>query len=72
MVDWFEDFNSKFGQDPDLADIAKKKYYGHIQINFQDGKVTNCNMYQTKAFSVATPNSFSYSSYARSVLKSPK
>lgn len=71
-LDWIKDFTDKYGKDEDLSKLASSKYHGYVQINFSDGKVGHCNMYQSKQYTITTPNSFSYSSFETNRIKQPK
>ena len=68
-MDWIKDFAEKYGEDKDIKNLAANKYHGYLQINFSSGKVQNCNMHQSKTFTVATPNSFTYHSYESRIEK---
>ena len=70
-MDWISDFTSKYKDDVDLNSLADRKYHGYLQINFQNGQVMNCNLYQSKSYTVATPNSFTYVSHEGRVSKTP-
>jgi len=47
-MDWTDDLETKFGEDEEMKDLQKNKFFGHITINFFDGKVVDVNKYQTR------------------------
>jgi hypothetical protein len=49
-MDWLTDFKSKFSDDEDLKDLAMRRFYGSITINFQEGQVSNVDIKQHKIF----------------------
>lgn len=47
-MDWFEEFQEKFKNDEEITNLKKRRFYGHIQVNFYDGNVVDVNKYQTR------------------------
>lgn len=47
-MDWLTDFQTKFEKDEELKDLKTKRFYGHVTINFFEGKVVDVNKYQTR------------------------
>jgi len=39
-MDWIEEFIAEHGEKKELKDLEKEKFYGNLQLNFNEGKVT--------------------------------
>ena len=46
-MDWISEFQEKFKDDEEITNLKKRRFYGHLQINFFDGSVVAVNKYQT-------------------------
>jgi len=46
-MDWFKEFEEKIKDDKRLNNLKEEKFYGYIQINFQEGEIISFNKYQT-------------------------
>lgn len=46
-LDWLADFLNKFDGCKEIKDLQSDRFYGHVTINFFEGKVVDINKYQT-------------------------
>ena len=46
-MDWSENLETKFGNDKEVENLKKDKFYGYIQVNFRAGEIISLNKHQT-------------------------
>jgi hypothetical protein len=70
-MDWIDTFKKDFLKDEDLNHLKNNKFCGSVSLNFSAGRVLSCDFKQHKSFSIATPNSFAFTSYEQTARKVP-
>ena len=46
MMDWIQDYQDRFKDKPELANLKKDKFHGSVEINFSDGVSHGCKKHQ--------------------------
>ena len=44
MIDWWDDFENKFGYYKEIQNLKKEKFHGSLMLNFMDGELQNYNL----------------------------
>lgn len=47
-MEWLKELYEKFKDDEEIKDLKEDRFFGHLTINFFEGRIVDLNKYQTR------------------------